>query len=99
MPSMLGIVAGGVLGPLTIDYLVIAGGGGGGNDTYGGGGGGGNRAYIGSGGTGGTGIVILRYPDTLTGNIGSGLTGTESAASGGYKRLSLTAGTGSVWFT
>ena len=62
-------------------------------------GGGGNRSYFDNSGGAADGIVILRYPDTLTGNIGSGLTGSESAASGGYKRLSLTAGTGNVWFT
>jgi hypothetical protein len=62
-------------------------------------GGGGNRSFLDDSGAAATGIVILRYPDTLKGNIGSGLTGSESAASGGYKRLSLTAGTGNLWFT
>jgi hypothetical protein len=38
----------------------------------------------------------LRYVDTLTITIGAGLTGTESAASGGYKRATITAGTGNV---
>jgi hypothetical protein len=38
----------------------------------------------------------LRYPDTKTITIGAGLTGTESAASGGYKRATITAGTGNV---
>jgi hypothetical protein len=38
----------------------------------------------------------LRYPDTKTITIGGGLTGTTSAASGGYKRTTLTAGTGNV---
>jgi hypothetical protein len=40
--------------------------------------------------------VILRYPSSLTITIGSGLTGTESAASGGFKRATITAGTGNV---
>jgi hypothetical protein len=63
-----------------------------------GGGGGGstsNAPYNGSG-AGGSGVVILRYPDTKTITIGAGLTGTESAASGGYKRATITAGTGNV---
>jgi hypothetical protein len=40
--------------------------------------------------------VILRYADIFTITIGAGLTGTESAASGGYKRATITAGTGNV---
>jgi len=74
-----------------------SGGGGAGNGTNGtantGGGGGGK---FGTAGTGGSGVVILRYSDTLTITIGAGLTGTESAASGGYKRATLTAGSGNV---
>jgi hypothetical protein len=62
---------------------------------FGGGGGAINRTTA-AGGNGGSGVVILRYPDTLTITIGSGLTGTESAASGGYKRATITAGTGNV---
>jgi hypothetical protein len=38
----------------------------------------------------------LRYPDNYTITIGAGLTGTESSASGGYKRATLTAGSGNV---
>jgi hypothetical protein len=49
-----------------------------------------------AGGSGGSGIVVLRYPDSRTITIGAGLTGTESAASGGYKRATITAGTGNV---
>jgi len=59
-------------------------------NTGGGGGGGGNP------GAGGSGVVILRYPDTRTITIGAGLTGSESSASGGYKRATLTAGSGNV---
>jgi hypothetical protein len=51
------------------------------------------------GGNGGSGVVILRYPDTRTITIGAGLTGSESAASGGYKRATITAGTGNVSWT
>jgi hypothetical protein len=38
----------------------------------------------------------LRYSDAYTISFGSGLTGTESAPSGGFKRATITAGTGSV---
>jgi hypothetical protein len=38
----------------------------------------------------------LRYSDALTITFGAGLTGTESAASGGYKRATITVGTGNV---
>jgi hypothetical protein len=41
-------------------------------------------------------VVILRYADTLTITIGAGLTGTESAPSGGYKRATITNGAGNV---
>jgi hypothetical protein len=58
------------------------------------GGGGGSN-----GGAGGSGVVILRYPDTRTITIGVGLTGTESAASGGYKRATITNGSGNVSFS
>lgn len=61
-----------------------------------GGGGGAGGGSGGDGGAGGSGVVILRYPDTRTITIGAGLTGTESAASGGYKRATLTAGSGNV---
>jgi hypothetical protein len=65
-----------------------------GTDNTGGGGGGHNGGQ--TSGAGGSGVVILRYPDTKTITIGAGLTGTESAASGGYKRATITAGTGNV---
>jgi hypothetical protein len=42
---------------------------------------------------GGSGVVILRYPDTRTITFGAGVTGTESAASGGYKRATITQAT------
>jgi hypothetical protein len=53
----------------------------------------------GASGSGGSGVVILRYPELLTITIGAGLTGTESAASGGFKRATITAGTGNVSWT
>ena len=67
-------------------------------NTGGGGGGGRNLSGIG-GGTGGSGVVILRYPDNRTITFGAGLTGTESAASGGFKRATITAGSGNVSWT
>jgi hypothetical protein len=51
-----------------------------------------------TGGSGGSGIVILKYPDTRTITIGSGLTGTTAAPSGGFKVTTITAGTGNVSF-
>ena len=59
---------------------------------------GGGSGAGGTPGGGGSGVVILRYADTLTITIGAGLTGTESAASGGYKRATITAGAGNVSF-
>ena len=47
---------------------------------------------------GGSGVVILRYLDSYTITIGAGLTGTESASSGGLKRATITAGIGTVSF-
>jgi hypothetical protein len=41
----------------------------------------------------------LRYDEARTITIGAGLTGTVSAASGGYKRATITAGTGNVSWT
>ena len=46
--------------------------------------------------SGGSGVVILRYASAYTITLGAGLTGTESAASGGYKRATITAGSGNV---
>jgi hypothetical protein len=50
----------------------------------------------GNGGAGGTGIVILKYSDSLTITIGAGLTGTTAGPSGGFKVSTITAGTGNV---
>jgi hypothetical protein len=68
----------------------LGGGGGGGSSTNN------STAQAIAGRAGGSGVVILRYADTLTITIGAGLTGTESAASGGYKRATITAGAGNV---
>jgi hypothetical protein len=62
-----------------------------------GGGGGGNYGGVSVGVAGGSGIVILRYPDTnkaLT-TIDGGLTYTTTTT-GGYRIYSFTAGTGTV---
>jgi hypothetical protein len=62
-------------------------------------GGGGSAAWDGSSasGAGGSGIVILRYPDTNPDftSIGGGLTYTKTTT-GGYKIYKFTAGTGTV---
>jgi hypothetical protein len=60
------------------------------------GGGGGGGSSVNASGAGGSGIVILKYPDTFTITIGSGLTGTTAAPSGGFKVSTITAGTGNV---
>lgn len=67
----------------------------GGSGTANTGSGGGGSGY-GNSGAGGSGVVILRYSDAKTITIGAGLTGTESSASGGYKRATFTAGSGNV---
>ena len=52
------------------------------------------------GGAGGSGVVILKYPDTFTvSNPGGGLTFSTPAAAGGFKVTTFTAGTGNVEFT
>jgi hypothetical protein len=62
----------------------------------GGGGGGGGETYASA--AGGSGVVILKYPDTFTITIGTGLTGSTPAPSGGFKVTTITAGTGVVSF-
>jgi hypothetical protein len=47
-------------------------------------------------GGGGSGIVILKYPDAYTITIGAGLTGSTAAPSNGFKVSTFTAGTGNV---
>ena len=49
-------------------------------------------------GSGGSGIVILKYPDTETLVLGSGVTGSTAAPSGGFKVTTITAGTGVISF-
>jgi hypothetical protein len=66
-------------------------------NTGGGGGGAGNiTGGTFTGGSGGSGVVILKYVDTKTITIGAGLTGTTAAPAGGFKVSTITAGTGNV---
>jgi hypothetical protein len=59
------------------------------------GGAGGGGAAVTAGTTGGSGVVILKYPNTYTITIGAGLTGS-TATSGSDKITTITAGTGNV---
>lgn len=59
------------------------------------GGGGGGTGNGGTAGSGGSGIVILKYPDSVTLTIGAGLTSSTSTA-GGFKVTQFTAGTDTV---
>ena len=71
-------------------------------DTNTGGGGGGTSDNVINGtaraGNGGSGIVILRYPNTYTVTIGAGLTGS-TATDGSDKVTTFTAGTGTISFS
>jgi hypothetical protein len=49
-------------------------------------------------GNGGSGVVILRYPNTYTVTIGSGLTGS-TITEGSDKVTTFTAGTGNISFS
>ena len=66
-------------------------------NTGGGGGGYGPNSPAG-GAAGGSGIVILRYPNTFTITVGSGLT-SSTATDGSDKVTSFTAGTDSISFS
>jgi hypothetical protein len=71
----------------------------GGTNTGGGGGGGSNEPIYINGASGGSGIVIIKYPDTKTiSNPGGGLT-YSTTTSGGFKVTTFTAGTGTVQFS
>lgn len=66
--------------------------------------GGGGGGYIGGGGTivpvganGGSGVIVLKYPDSITiSNPGGGLTMSTPGPSGGFKVTTITAGTGNI---
>lgn len=52
-----------------------------------------------SGSAGGSGLVIIKYPDTFTIAVGAGLTATTPAPSGGFKITTFTSGTGTISFS
>jgi hypothetical protein len=54
--------------------------------------------YNGSGGAGGSGIVILKFPGSYLATFSAGLTAVTNSV-GGFKVSSVTAGTGTVTFT
>jgi hypothetical protein len=61
-------------------------------------GGGGGGGYGSAGGAGGSGVVIIKYPSTLTiSNPGGGLT-SSTTSSGGFNITTFTAGTGNIQF-
>jgi hypothetical protein len=50
-----------------------------------------------SGGAGGSGVVIIEYPDSYSLTIGGGLT-SSTATAGGYSVTTFTAGTDTISF-
>jgi hypothetical protein len=50
-------------------------------------------------GAGGSGVVIIKYPDTRTISVGAGLTSSTPPASGGFKITTFTAGTDTISFS
>ena len=73
-----------------------------GGTNLGGGGGGGNypgsAVGVQSGGTGGSGVVILRYSSAQLITLGAGLTGS-TGSDGLYSVTTITAGSGNVSWT
>jgi hypothetical protein len=68
------------------------------NSGGGGGGGGGNSTYYPK--NGGSGVVIVKYPNTYSISDGAGLTySTDSNTFVSYNVTTFTAGTGNVTFT
>ena len=80
---------------LVVDYLVVAGGGSGGAGSSNTGDGGAGTASAGSFNSGGSGVVILRYPKAFTITVGGSLT-SSTATDGDYKVTTFTAGTDNV---
>lgn len=62
------------------------------------GGGGGGRMSA-SGYSGGSGAILLKYPDTYTCTAGTGVTGAEYDEGTGYKTFGITAGAGTITFS
>ena len=79
----------------------ITGSGSNGSANTGGGGGGGGTTGNGGYSTGGSGVIVLRYPNTKTITVGAGLTAshTDTDAGGGNRYTRLTAGSGNVSWT
>jgi hypothetical protein len=69
-----------------------------GTPNTGGGGGAAGRNSANVGAVGGSGIVILKYPNFYTATVSGGLTSSTSTAVSGYKITSFTAGSGTVTF-
>jgi hypothetical protein len=69
-----------------------------GSPNVGAGGGAGGYPTTTSGGDGGSGVVIIRYPDAYTVTIGAGLTGSTTT-DGSDKVTTFTAGTGNISFS
>ena len=65
-------------------------------NTGGGGGGAGSSGPAHAGANGGSGVVILRYPNDKTITVGAGLTAGSETADGSAKYIVITAGTGNV---
>jgi hypothetical protein len=76
----------------------LANGGGNGSANTGGGGGGVGAGNLPSGGTGGSGIVVLKFSDQNTLTVGAGLTSTNETT-GGFRIYSFTQGSGTVTFS
>ena len=68
------------------------------NTGSGGGGGGGVQSSGSQSSNGGSGIVILRYPNTFSITVGAGLTAGTETTDGSDKYIEITAGTGTVSF-
>ena len=71
-------------GPTTVEYLVVAGGGGAGGGYNSGGGG---ATSFGTGGTGGSGVIIVRHSDSFAQAVTTG--SPTITTSGGYIFTSL----------
>lgn len=81
------------------DILLVGGGGaGGGFGTKSGGGGGGGAHYSQFAGAGGSGVVKVRYPNTLTIAATSGNLDISTQTSGAYKISTFISGTGVIRF-
>ena len=62
-------------------------------------GGGGGAGSATNGGNGGSGVIIIKIPDTRTATFSAGITSSGGSASGGFKTYTVTSGTGTVTFS